>query len=77
MQTQLTKTQEESGDYYKEIWELDLFQEFSINDYQSIQRVPGGWLFTTFPYDDDEKGLWDKPNRVFIPYTNEFKPLQR
>lgn len=75
MQTNLTKTQKESGNFHKEIWELDLFQEYEVDDYNTIKRVPGGWIYEKISQYPNQGSLISIVNTVFIPYTQEFKPL--
>ena len=74
MHTNLTKTQLDSGDYYKEIWELDLFQCYEIDNCYSLRRVPGGWIFTEVPLDAQDIPIFTEANNTFIPYSEDFRP---
>jgi hypothetical protein len=74
MKNELTKTQLESADYHKRIWEIDLFQTYKIDDYTGITRVPGGWMYEKLRQYPSKGGLIDLVNTVFIPYSEEFKP---
>ena len=53
----------------KNIYDLDLLEEFVIennsNYYESIKRVPGGWVWIY----KDSRGNTSQ----FIPYNEEFK----
>ena len=65
----------------KKVWyELTLNETARLDNYTSITRVPGGWIYTetmcskessSRDYDDAEFVM----NTVFIPYSNEFNPI--
>lgn len=72
MQEHLTKTQLESGEYHRDIWDLDLFQSYSIDDLTEIKRVPGGFVFLQWM--NGEENRYEGANTIFIPYSEEFRP---
>lgn len=55
----------------KKLYELKPFEEMGI-DKCTIQRVPGGWIFTTIPTLET-----DSPSTAFVPYNEEFKPVEK
>jgi hypothetical protein len=58
-----------------DLYSISCFEYFTIEiagDKIHITRLPGGWMFEYFFFDD-----YNHPNtieRIFVPYSDEFKP---
>jgi hypothetical protein len=39
-----------------------------------VIRVPGGWIFDWYKWDENHNDLIISINKVFVPYSDEFKP---
>ena len=56
-----------------DIYNMGLHENQQINDYTSVFRVPGGWLY--------RNTFWDDESRVtvstsFVPFNKEFRTKQ-
>lgn len=49
--------------------------EYNTENYTTIQRVPGGWIFTEYYTNERQspKELSTSISSVFVPYNDEFK----
>lgn len=52
------------------LYKMKLHEVHQINDYTSVFRVPGGWLY--------RNTFWDEESRTyisttFVPFSKEFK----
>lgn len=50
-------------------WNMKLHEEAEIDDYWTILRVPGGWIYSGF-MDDPDGGI--STTSVFVPFSHEF-----
>jgi len=48
-----------------DIHNMDMLQNLKLNDWSSITRVPGGWVYIA----SDTDGI----SSTFIPYSDEFR----
>lgn len=62
----------------KEMYELELNKIINMNVYvdewASIRRVPGGWIYFTKEYTSSGEL---NGSSVFVPYSDEFKPKEK
>lgn len=54
-----------------DIYGMELHAEIELDKYNTITRVPGGWIYRNWTY-SDKNGDWIG-NSVFVPYDNEFQ----
>lgn len=65
----------------KDIYALKLMESVTIeNDlesYTTVQRVPGGWIFTEYveSHSDGSNDRSTNISSVFVPYNEEFHPM--
>lgn len=72
------KAQERTQALKRKWYEIGLNELFQLDNYTTVQRVPGGWIYvetmcskepSSSQYDDAEYVM----NSTFIPYSNEFQ----
>ena len=56
----------------KNIYTLELHENINISSQISVMRVPGGWIYTTFRYTNDNKA---HSHETFVPFDIEFMDL--
>ena len=67
----------------KDIYALKLMESVTVeNDLEScttVQRVPGGWIFTqsTESHSDGSNDRSTNISSVFVPYNDEFKEKRK
>lgn len=54
----------------KTIYDLELNETLKVDGNCYYQRVPGGWVLTSYEYDYDNSPIM---NSTFIPYNDEFE----
>ena len=50
----------------KSIYDLKLHEETGITRYLYVTRVPGGWIYTIYEFDNFV-------SQLFVPFNNEFQ----
>jgi hypothetical protein len=53
-----------------DLYEMELHDKISLDTYDVILRVPGGWIYQF--YTEREDGGWN-PTSQFVPFDNEFQ----
>lgn len=52
------------------IYDLDIHEEAQLDRYNSVVRVPGGWIYKSFI--GTEQDVFKPIGMVFVPYNNEY-----
>ena len=52
------------------IYDMELHENQQINDYTSVFRVPGGWLYRNTFWNEDSR---TSVSTSFVPYNTEFQ----
>jgi hypothetical protein len=53
-----------------DIYAMELHEEIELDKYNTILRVPGGWIYRNWTYSD--RSDW-QGHSSFVPYDNEFQ----
>jgi hypothetical protein len=54
-----------------DIYDLGLHDEIQIDRYNTIMRVPGGWIYKSFI--GTESGNFNAVGMIFVPTNDEFE----
>lgn len=57
-----------------DIYNMKLHENQLINDYTSVFRVPGGWLYRNTFWDDESRA---SVSTSFVPFNKEFQPKKQ
>jgi hypothetical protein len=61
----------------KSMYNLELHEEFEINEACYAMRVIGGWLYKFYTRHEDEHGneFYRIASSTFVPFNNEMMPV--
>lgn len=63
----------EMAEREKRLYTMKLHERISLDNKNTVLRVPGGWIYYNHIETPAENGLPLSSTAVFVPFNNEFK----